>query len=194
MGTLAITFMLLLKNVLQNRIQEFDQMVYSFIIRYKREEMTNVLKILTNFGGAFVVIGLSVVLIGMMKNKKFSICMVANLVGVTVLNQVLKFVIQRPRPGESYQLIKESGFSFPSGHSMASMAFYGLLIYFAYKKIENKKIKYLVMVLLGSIIFTIGVSRIYLGVHYASDVIAGFCLSILYLIIFIKIAIPKILK
>lgn len=194
MGIFAVTFMFLLKNVLQNRIYEFDQFVYSFIKVHIKNPTTNILKMLTNLGGASFVISFTIILIGIIKNKKYTICMVANLVGVTVLNQILKFMVQRPRPEESYQLIKETGFSFPSGHSMASMAFYGLLMYFVYKKIEHRKLKWLICIVLMIVILTIGMSRIYLGVHYASDVLAGFCLSILYLILFIKIVIPKILK
>jgi len=79
------------------------------------------------------------------------------------------------------------------GHSMASMAFYGLLIYFAYKYIKNKKIKTIVCMGLSMLIPLIGFSRIYLGVHYTTDVIAGFLISIAYLIVFTSIA-PKLLK
>ena len=65
---------------------------------------------------------------------------------------------------------------------MVSMAFYGFIIYLVYKNVENKKIKYIVCTILTVLILFIGISRIYLGVHYASDVIGGFCFSIAYLI------------
>lgn len=76
---------------------------------------------------------------------------------------------------------------------MASMAFYGLLIYFAYRYIENKKSRSVICIILSILILLIGFSRIYLGVHYTSDVIAGFLISISYLILFTSIA-PKVLK
>ncbi|MCI8481978.1 MAG: phosphatase PAP2 family protein [Clostridia bacterium] len=66
------------------------------------------------------------------------------------------------------------------------MAFYGFLIYIIYKKIENKNLKWGLCTGLSFLILLIGISRIYLGVHYASDVIGGFCLSISYLIVYIK--------
>ena len=100
------------------------------------------------------------------------------------LNQILKYIVQRNRP-EGYRLIDESGYSFPSGHSMVSTAFYGFLIYLVIKKVKNKYLKNFLVILLSILIILIGFSRVYLGVHYASDVIAGFFISIAYLILFI---------
>lgn len=76
---------------------------------------------------------------------------------------------------------------------MASMAFYGLLIYFAYRYIKNKKVRVVICTVLTFLIPLIGFSRIYLGVHYTSDVIAGFLISTVYLILFTSIA-PELLK
>ena len=75
---------------------------------------------------------------------------------------------------------------FQVGHAMVSMGFYGFLIYLIYKNIKDKKIKYSLIVFLGTLILTIGISRIYLGVHYFTDVIGGFVIGTVYLIIFIK--------
>ena len=86
-----------------------------------------------------------------------------------------------------FRIIDESGYSFPSGHSIVSMAFYGFLIYLIYKNIQNKYLKWILCIILSILIILIGISRIYLGVHYASDVIGGFCFSIGYLVIFTKI-------
>ena len=100
-------------------------------------------------------------------------------------------IIQRPRP-EDFRLIEETGYSFPSGHSMASMAFYGLIIYFAFKYVKNKNAKIIICTILSLLVLLIGISRIYLGVHYASDVIAGFVLSIAYLVVYITIVLKLI--
>ena len=107
------------------------------------------------------------------------------MVTITVLNQLLKRILQRPRPTE-FRIIEETGYSFPSGHSMVSMAFYGYLIYLIYKYVKNKYVKWILIALLSILICTIGVSRIYLGVHYTSDVLGGFLVSISYLILFIS--------
>ena len=104
---------------------------------------------------------------------------------ITILNQILKRILQRPRPTE-YRIVEETGYSFPSGHSMVSMAFYGYLIYLIYKYVKNKYLKWTLITLLSFLIVSIGISRIYLGVHYTSDVLGGFLISISYLVIYIS--------
>ena len=108
-----------------------------------------------------------------------------NLILITLLNILLKNIVQRPRPID-YRLIEEVGYSFPSGHSMISMAFYGFIIFLIFRYGKNKN-KVFWEVLLGIIIFLIGISRIYLGVHYASDVVAGFLIAIFYLFVYITV-------
>ena len=98
----------------------------------------------------------------------------------------------RPRP-EFLHLVEESGFSFPSGHSMAAFGFYGYFIYLISTSNLNKKIKIVLNIILSLLILLIGLSRVYLGVHYISDIVAGFIMSFIYLIIFTTIT-KKYLK
>ena len=144
-----------------------------------------VVKIITNLGGTLFLILIAVALVIIIKNKKTGITILANLGISAILNNLLKIIIQRPRPIE-HRLIEETGYSFPSGHSMISMAFYGYLAYLTYKYIKNKNLKYTIIILLNILILSIGISRIFLGVHYTSDVLAGFIISIIYLCIYIK--------
>ena len=88
-------------------------------------------------------------------------------------------------------IIEESGYIFPSGHSMASMAFYGFIIFLVWKYVKTNK-KWIYTIVLSLLILLIGISRIYLGVHYASDVLAGFILTLAYLIIFTAIIDSKL--
>ena len=187
-----IGFLALAEDVFNKEIMKGDiigyQMISTFLIS---DFATPIAKFITNFGGAIFLIATTGILFILIRNKKIGVAITANLVLVTILNQLLKNILQRPRPTE-YRIIQETGYSFPSGHSMVSMAFYGYLVYLIYKYVENKNIKWILITLLSILICSIGVSRIYLGVHYTSDVLGGFLISISYLVIYIS-AINKFL-
>ena len=174
----------IVKEIVDNEIMILDVGGYNFVSKYLiSDNITPIVKGITQLGGAIFLIGLSVILSIIIKNKKIGILIWINIVISTLLNQILKYIVQRPRPTE-FRIIDERGYSFPSGHSMVSAAFYGFLIYLIYKNIKNKYIKWGLITILSLLIVLIGISRIYLGVHYTSDVIAGILISILYLIIF----------
>jgi undecaprenyl-diphosphatase len=180
---LSICFIMMLILVLNGNISNFDNNIYSLISNLISNSMTSFMKIITFLGSAYTLITITVLLILFSKDKiYFSI----NLIGIFLLNQLLKHIIQRPRPVD-INIINENGYSFPSGHSMISMAVYGFLIYYIYKNMKNKRLKWLLILLLSILILLIGFSRIYLGVHFASDVLGGFILSLIWLIIFILI-------
>ena len=181
-----IGFFALAEDVFNKEIMNGDIIGYKIVSEFLISDFaTPIAKFITNFGGAIFLIVLTITLIILIKNKKIGLSIFANLVVVAVLNQVLKRILQRPRPTE-YRIIEETGYSFPSGHSMISMAFYGYLIYLIYKYVKNKYIKWISIVLLNILICSIGISRIYLGVHYTSDVLGGFLISISYLVIYIS--------
>lgn len=181
-----IGFLALAEDVFNKEIMNGDIIGYKIVSNFLISDFaTPIAKFITNFGGAIFLIVLTIALIILIKNKKIGLSIFSNLVIVTILNQSLKRILQRPRPTE-YRIIEETGYSFPSGHSMVSMAFYGYLIYLIYKYVKNKYIKWISIVLLSILICAIGISRIYLGVHYTSDVLGGFFISISYLIIYIS--------
>ena len=181
-----IGFLALAEDVFHKEIMNGDIIGYEIISKFLISDfVTPIAKFITKFGGAIFLIVLTIVLFVVIKNKKIGVSIFSNLVIVTILNQLLKGILQRPRPTE-YRIIEETGYSFPSGHSMISMAFYGYLIYLIYKYVKNKYIKWISIVVLSLLICTIGISRIYLGVHYTSDVLGGFLISISYLVIFIS--------
>ena len=169
-----------------------DTKVYSFIAdNIMSDGITSVLKVITELGGvAFIV--LAGVLIFMFC-KKIRWFVTFDLVGVTIINQVIKHIVRRPRPNV-LRLVEEDGYSFPSGHSMVSMAFYGIIIYLVYKNVTNKYLKWTLITLLSLLILSIGFSRIYVGVHYFTDVVGGFLLGLAYLIIYINIYNKKVGK
>ncbi len=189
-----IGFLALAEDVFHKEIMKSDIIGYELVSRFLIGDVaTPVAKVITQLGGAIFLITLTIILILFIKNKKIGISIFSNLAIITVLNQILKRILQRPRPTE-FRIIEETGYSFPSGHSMVSMAFYGYLIYLCLKYINNKYLKWSLTIVLSFLIGTIGVSRIYLGVHYTSDVLGGFLISIAYLIIYIMAVNKFIIK
>lgn len=181
-----VGFLALAEDVFHKEIMSGDIVGYNIISKFLISDfVTPIAKFITNFGGAIFLVILTIVLFILIKDKKIGISIFSNLAIITILNQLLKRILQRPRPTE-FRIIEETGYSFPSGHSMISMAFYGYLIYLIYKYVKNKYIKWTAIVLLSILICCIGISRIYLGVHYTSDVLGGFLISVSYLVIYIS--------
>lgn len=180
-----ILFSVICYGVLSYDSLVIDTKVYSFIINnIMNDGLTPILKAITELGGvAFTVLAGVLIFMFCKKNRWF---ITIDLIGVTLVNQVIKHIIRRPRPNV-LRLVEESGYSFPSGHSMVSMAFYGIIIYLVYKNVSNKYLKWILIILLSLLILSIGFSRIYVGVHYFTDVAGGFLLGLAYLIIYINI-------
>ena len=181
-----VGFLAIAEDVFHKEIMMKDIIGYKLVSTFLISDFaTPIAKFITNFGRAIFLIIATIILFILIKNKKIGFSIISNLVIVTILNQLLKNILQRPRPNE-FRIIEETGYSFPSGHSMVSMAFYGYLIYLIYRYVKNKYVKWALIVLLSILICTIGISRIYLGVHYTSDVLGGFLISISYLVIYIS--------
>lgn len=185
-GIALILLVIITITLLSGKIISLDTKIHNIIINLRKEKLTDIMIIITNICSTYSLIGISLLSLIFIKNKKIPILIILNLISATLLSQIFKFVIKRERP-IGINLIEESGYSYPSGHSMVSMAFFGLIAYLIYKKIKNKFNKLISIIALLIIIFLIGFSRIYLGVHYISDVIAGFLTAITYLMIFIAL-------
>lgn len=179
-------FVLISVLVITNKIDYFDSLIHSFILDIRNDVLTSVLKIITNLAGASFLLALSVILLIVIKNKKIPLYILVNLVCTSLINEIVKNIFMRSRP-IGINLIDETGFSFPSGHSMVALSFYGFIMYLVLNNNGNKLTKTLFSIGGTILILLIGFSRIYLGVHYLSDVIAGVLLSMMYLTVFIKI-------
>lgn len=178
---------LLIEAIFNKEIIQIDNIVYTFISNHLiNDTITPLIKMITFLGSATGIIILTIILFLIIKNKQQNILLGANLCIITLINQILKYLIMRPRPN-IFRIVEESGYSFPSGHSMVSMAFYGYLIYLVYQNMKNKYLKWFLIITLAILIILIGISRIYLGVHYTTDVLGGFLISLSYLIVYTHI-------
>lgn len=183
---LLLTFTLIAYLIKADLINGFDSFIYKYLSIGISANVTQIYKIVTFLSSAIMVIIITILIFIIFKNKIYGKLVSLNLINVVVINQVLKIVFSRERPN-ILMLVDEKGYSFPSGHAMTSTAFYGFLIYLIWQTNLKKDKKYLFTIILLSIILTVCISRIYLGVHYASDVVAGICLSLVYLIIYVNL-------
>ena len=182
----TILFIALTAIILSNKIKTIDNIIKSFVIEIREDSLTNFMTIITNIGSAYSLIIISIILLIIIKRKQIPKIISINLLLVFLISHITKIIIRRPRP-IGISLINATGYSFPSGHSMVSMAYFGFIAYLIYKYINNKILKVILISLIFIIVILIGFSRIYLGDHYFSDVTGGFLLSIAYLMIFIKL-------
>ena len=162
----------------------FDNFVYNLVRSLECNFFDKYFVLITKLGNVSVVLGIVLILILLFRNRNAIILTI--LVGLSaVSNKIMKHIICRPRP-LVLKLVEQGGYSYPSGHSMISVALYGYLLYLAFTKIKNSTLKWLCSIILFILILSIGVSRIYVGVHYASDVFGGFVLAIFEFILVIN--------
>ena len=163
----------------------YDQKIYDLIMKLYSENATLIFKIFTSIGSTLLIITGIISILILFGKKEFKYMSIASSVGIIFVT-ILKNIIRRPRPSV-FRLTYETGYSFPSSHTTMSTIFYGLLIYLIWKKVKNNKLKYFLTYIFILIIIGVGMSRIYLGVHYATDVTAGIIIGIIYDILFIKL-------
>ena len=187
-----IIFMLVVRRVFTEQITFYDKIAQDIVNNIRCDLLTVIMKTITFMCSITVLLAICLLTFLLGDDKKKASLISVNLILVFLINTLIKWIVQRPRPDEILRLIEESGFSFPSGHSMISMAFYGYITYLVYKHVKDKKKRIIYCLLLLLLIALIGISRIYLGVHYLSDVLGGFAFSVAYLMLFITFS-PKIL-
>lgn len=185
LGVLSLLFIILTVLVCTNTIEPLDNAASSFIISIRSPELTNTMNIITNISGSYALIVFTTLFIILIKKKKYPLAITINLIAVFITSQLAKAIVERDRPLD--MLVSAPGYSYPSGHSMVGLAYFSFLSYLVIKYIPNKIVKIILPIVFTITILLVGFSRIYLGVHYLSDVLAGFLLGAIYLIIFINI-------
>ena len=170
-------FVEITEDLKQDELVVFDDRVSTTIQSYRHPSLTPVFEFITHMGDrvAYLIASLLVAAFFYFKygRWRFTLQTILVLLISSLSNVVLKKVIARERPTFEH-LVAVSTLSYPSGHSMSAMAFYGFLIYLSFRFARSWAIKGLALLGFGLLILLIGISRVYLGVHYPSDVIAGF--------------------
>ncbi|MCY7311972.1 MAG: phosphatase PAP2 family protein [Bacteroidota bacterium] len=162
-----------------------DERVFEALTPQRTGTLTQIMRLITFLGNtAFLIIAniLLIVIFCRQKNYWFAITVAVVALSNVIVMSALKRLFQRQRPADP--LIQGiTNFSFPSGHAFMSVAFYGLLIWFTAITITDKYLQKVIIIFLLLLILLIGFSRIYLRVHYTTDILAGFTLGFTWLII-----------
>lgn len=192
-GILLIVFIMIMICIKNGKIVHFDNATYKLVTYNTNTILDNINHIFTFFGSTIWMVLLALTFLITIKDKKKAIIICGCLIISILLNIGIKNIFMRERPLVR-KLVEETSFSFPSGHTTAAVSLYGIILFFIIKSnlAKNKKIIYSTGLIM--LIFFIGVSRIYLGAHFASDVIGATVISIAFLILYTAIIERFILK
>ncbi len=160
----------------------FDEKILLKISMIRNENLTKVMILISELSSYLFITFLTIFLSIIFFKERYYIYFIINSLGVVTINTIFKFLVNRTRP-EMFMIINESGKSFPSGHAMISLAFYGFLTCFCYYKFKNRILKFFSIIIFPLLILLVGFSRMYLGVHYFTDVVTGYLISGIILLI-----------
>jgi undecaprenyl-diphosphatase len=177
------SFFFLTHNVLEKETLFYDKTISNFIYSFRVPILTTVMSTITNITDipAGLILSLLVVLLLFKKHKKESLIFSLSLIIGCILNYLLKILFKIPRPNIA-PLEVLSDFTYPSGHAMNNLVLYGLLAFYTFHFTKNKFFSVVVGFLVAIWILLIGISRIYLGAHYSSDVIGGYLVGFWWLL------------
>jgi len=178
-----MTFVYLAKEMMRPNSQTLDISLSSLVYGLRTPWLTQIMIFITGLGAEFT-IAAAILICSILiweKHRQEGILFVITFISGLAANTVIKMLFQRPRPIIA-PLIVETSYSFPSGHTMNAIIFYGLFAYLTFHFTGNKPISRIVILCSIVLIGLIGFSRVYLGVHYPSDVLAGYLAGLCWLI------------
>lgn len=181
-----LAFIGIAKMVFKEKKETFDQHAFNFLARRVSNINTDVMQVFTFLGTHTFLIPANLTLVAyflfIKKHRWYSINVPVVALSSLLLMFLLKLIFHRNRPLTPL-LDAAKGYSFPSGHALMSITFYGLLIFLVWQNVKKVWTKWLLTILLALLIVFIGMSRVYLRVHYASDVLAGFSVGLMWLLL-----------
>ncbi len=187
-----LIFLITLVVLFNEQVYIFDKNVLQTIYQIRTPILTDFFRFITQFFSALPLTVL-IVLMGLLifyQTKQWKITIwfwIAHFIGLIVINSGLKLLIERSRPAMEFRLVQESSYSFPSGHSASVVLFTMLCTYLFITYFPFHKYRSLISGCAVIVILLIGFSRMYLGVHYLTDVLAGYCVGLLSAMISIHV-------
>jgi undecaprenyl-diphosphatase len=174
-------FTWLAESVVEQHTQAFDSAIRSTVHSWRSPALTHVMFGITfmGSGGLIILALLAFALFRHFQWRRAAIWLLVTLAGATVLDLALKWAFHRPRPVPFFGPVPHT-YSFPSGHSLFSFCFYGVLAGLLAVRVESRRLRVVIWAVAAALILAIGLSRVYLGVHYPSDVLAGYLVGMIW--------------
>ncbi len=179
---LNIILIILTICIFTNFTYDFDNYILLNFAKIRNNFLTKFMILISEFGRWYFIATIIVLSIFLLKNKKDFFILIFNSFFVLLMNLLIKIIFTRIRP-INFMIVEEKGYSFPSGHAMVSFTFYVTLLFLIKKYIANNNIKKILQIFIIILIILIPISRIYLGVHYLTDVVAGILISAIIILI-----------
>ncbi|OCT14384.1 phosphoesterase PA-phosphatase [Paenibacillus pectinilyticus] len=181
LSVISVLCFLVVASLLKGQpIAHFDSSVIASIQGMERPWLTSLMKAFTFIGSTPVVIVIAIgclfLFFKFLHHRLELVLFLVLVAGTAILNFILKMIFQRERPS-LHRIIQETGYSFPSGHSMEAFALYAALAFLLWRHVPTKRGRTTVILISILMILMIGISRIYLGVHYPSDVVGAYFAS-----------------
>lgn len=181
-GCALIFFGFIASQIVQNPVISFDETLRYWVYEQRSPLLSAIFIPITYMGNWQTITVLAAILLAIPKTRgdiglPFAVISLSS----TVVYKVVKGIFERPRPELDVRLIPQGGFSFPSGHSMNCIVCFGILIYLIRRYCPNCRIANILTVLLAILIIGIGTSRVYVGVHFPTDVLGGWSLGLAFL-------------
>jgi undecaprenyl-diphosphatase len=175
-----LIFVRITSELIEGDVEAVDSAILLFVAKARTPWLTVAAVDVTALGSITLVILFSVftiLVLLVLRDRMGSLQLVAASAGAGVLTLVTKNIFERIRPDETQQLIVASGFSYPSGHSVSASALYLTIAIIAGRYVEHSGARAVLFVAVSALLIMIGASRLYLGVHYATDVVSGISLG-----------------
>jgi undecaprenyl-diphosphatase len=181
-----VFFSWLASEVLEGETGAFDEAVRTFAHNYASPTLTTLMQLVTRFGSVMWLTVLGVCLaVALVLGKRWRdiALFIVTMAGATVLNITLKLSFGRARPDAFFETPQPSSYSFPSGHALLSLCFYSALVVIITPRLHSRTARFLIWTADALLIALIGFSRIYLGVHYPTDVLASYAVALAWVVV-----------
>lgn len=180
-------FVLISYFVITRDTPAFDSVICAYIYGLRSAGLTAFFSAVTYLGNWQTITSLCLLFLLLPRTRlRIGVPISAAAILASLIQKALKVSFHRARPDLALHLISQGGYSFPSGHSFSVLIFYGMLIYLCRKHVKSRAAANAAIVLLVCLIGTIGFSRIYLGVHFPTDVLGGWSVGLCVLMVLIS--------